>query len=203
MPPHIVLVLADDLGWGGVGYLGSPALTPAIDALAAEGAVLDRLYAAPRCSPSRASLLTGAYPWRHAAWLTNTPEERDDGVDPRYTFLPELLAGSGYVAHLIGKWHLGFSRAAHAPAARGFATSLCALGGSSGHWDHSIGLLQALCDDHDHGALPGVWDLWSHGIGGGASGDAGAPVRELVGSADDESSSVSYTHLTLPTIPLV
>ena len=105
--PHIVLMVVDDLGWGSVGYhaSSSPSVqTPTIDTLARQGCILDRLYAAPRCSPSRAALLTGRHPWRHASWLTNTPEGRPDGVDLRYTFLSEHLRTAGYATALCGKW---------------------------------------------------------------------------------------------------
>ena len=78
-PPHIVILLADDLGYGSVGYHSGAShglRTPTIDALAREGLRLSSLYAGPKCSPSRAALLSGRHPWRHAGWLTNTPEER-------------------------------------------------------------------------------------------------------------------------------
>ncbi|MDH4016929.1 MAG: sulfatase-like hydrolase/transferase, partial [Actinomycetota bacterium] len=59
--PHIVLIVADDLGWGDVGYHDSEIATPTLDRLAARGAELDRFYANPTCSPTRASLLTGEW----------------------------------------------------------------------------------------------------------------------------------------------
>ena len=59
--PDVVLIVADDLGRGDVGYLGSEIRTPNLDRLAAEGVVLDRFYTASQCSPSRAALLTGRY----------------------------------------------------------------------------------------------------------------------------------------------
>ena len=75
MPPHIVLMVVDDVGWGSVGFAGSPSpdvQTPAIDELASEGCRLPWFYSAPRCSPARASLLTGRHAWRHAGWMTNS-----------------------------------------------------------------------------------------------------------------------------------
>ena len=59
--PHIVFVLADDLGWNDVGYHGSVIHTPNIDKLAAEGARLENYYVQPLCSPSRSQLLSGKY----------------------------------------------------------------------------------------------------------------------------------------------
>ena len=60
--PNVVLFVADDLGWGDVGYNGSEIRTPHIDRLAAEGVKLDRFYANPLCSPTRAALMTGRSP---------------------------------------------------------------------------------------------------------------------------------------------
>ena len=62
--PNIVIVLADDLGWGDVGFHGSEIKTPCLNALAAEGVVLDRFYTAPISTPTRAGLMTGRYPNR-------------------------------------------------------------------------------------------------------------------------------------------
>ena len=61
-PPHILLVVADDLGWSDVGFHGSKIQTPNIDKLAAEGVVLDNYYVLPVCTPTRSALLTGMYP---------------------------------------------------------------------------------------------------------------------------------------------
>ena len=62
--PNIVLIVADDLGWNNVGYHGGTARTPNLDRLVREGVELDRFYAAPLCSPTRAGLLTGRHPLR-------------------------------------------------------------------------------------------------------------------------------------------
>ena len=61
-PPHILLLVVDDLGWSDVGFHGSKIETPNIDNLAAEGVVLDNYYVLPLCTPTRAALLTGRYP---------------------------------------------------------------------------------------------------------------------------------------------
>ena len=65
-PPHLVFVLADDLGWNDVGFHGSEIRTPHLDALAAGGVLLDNYYTQPLCTPSRSQLLTGRYQVRSA-----------------------------------------------------------------------------------------------------------------------------------------
>ena len=67
-PPNIVHIIADDLGWNDVGFHGSEIKTPMIDELARESVVLDRFYVTPICSPTRAGVLTGRYPFRFGMW---------------------------------------------------------------------------------------------------------------------------------------
>lgn len=101
--PNIILVMADDQGWGDVGYNGHPFVqTPELDAMAAAGFVFDRCYAAaPVCSPTRASVMTGRHPIRakvpnHGRYLR--PQEQTIG---------ETLKAAGYVTGFFGKVHLG------------------------------------------------------------------------------------------------
>ncbi|MDN3310985.1 sulfatase-like hydrolase/transferase [Microbacterium oryzae] len=106
--PNVVIIYADDLGWGDVGCFGSEDIqTPAIDELAASGRRLTQWYAnSPVCSPSRASLMTGRYP-AHAgveAILGGTRQTR--GLPAQETIASELKR-RGYRTALFGKWHLG------------------------------------------------------------------------------------------------
>ena len=100
--PHIVLVMADDQGWGDTGYNGHPFVqTPELDAMAKAGLVLDRFYAAaPVCSPTRASVMTGRNPIRTK--VTNHGRY----MRPHEQTLAESLKAAGYVTGIFGKVHL-------------------------------------------------------------------------------------------------
>jgi len=101
--PNIILVLADDMGYGDAGYTGHPFVkTPNLDAMAKQSVRFDRFYAgAPVCSPTRASILTGRTPIR-----TNVPNH-GHYMRPDETTLAEALKSTGYVTGFFGKWHIG------------------------------------------------------------------------------------------------
>ena len=101
--PNIILVMADDQGWGDTGYNGHPFVrTPALDAMADEGFVFDRFYAgAPVCSPTRASVMTGRSPIRTK--VTNHGRY----MRPHEQTIGETLQAAGYVTGIFGKVHLG------------------------------------------------------------------------------------------------
>jgi len=104
--PNIILCMADDQGWGDMAYNGHPVLkTPHFDAMAAEALRFDRFYAAaPVCSPTRGSVMTGRHPNRFGCFRWGYP------VRPQETTLPEALKQAGYVTGHFGKWHLGSVR---------------------------------------------------------------------------------------------
>ncbi len=106
--PNIVLIYADDLGYGDLGTYGHPTIrTPHLDALAREGVKLTGFYsAAPVCTPARAALLTGRYPIRSGMTGVFFPEDTT-GLPPEEWTLAEALQGAGYQTALVGKWHLG------------------------------------------------------------------------------------------------
>ena len=129
--PNIVLIVADDLGYGDLsGWNGGLSQTPALDALAAEGVCLSQHYSAsPVCAPARASLLTGRYPHRTGA--IDTLELRGlDRLALRERTIADLLRPAGYATGLVGKWHNGALDARYHPNRRGFDEFV----GFSGGW---------------------------------------------------------------------
>jgi arylsulfatase A-like enzyme len=116
--PNIVLVMADDQGWGDMAYNGHPVLqTPNFDAAAAAGVRFDRFYAAaPVCSPTRGSVLTGRHPNRYGVFQWGHP------LRPQETTIATALQQAGYTTGHFGKWHLGSVRRASPvhPGAHGF-----------------------------------------------------------------------------------
>lgn len=121
--PNIVVILADDLGYGDVGFNGSPDIpTPNIDAIAANGVqCTDGYVTQPFCAPSRAALLTGRYQQRFGFDIN--PENDNEnpllGLPATETTLAELLKPAGYVCGIFGKWNLGTASAVF-PLVRGF-----------------------------------------------------------------------------------
>jgi arylsulfatase A-like enzyme len=109
--PNIVVILAVDLGWGDLGIYGHPKFrTPNLDRMAREGARLTHFYSpTPYCAPSRASLLTGRYPFRHGITGNPAPDAGIDdiGISASEITLGEAFQASGYQTGIIGKWHLG------------------------------------------------------------------------------------------------
>ena len=127
--PNVVLILADDQGWGDFGFHGNPQLkTPHLDRLAGQSTELTRFHVCPVCSPTRASLLTGRYNYRTGA--IDTFLGRSTMVTEEVT-LAEMLATAGYRTGIFGKWHLGDNYPSR-PGDQGFAESLVHRGGGIG-----------------------------------------------------------------------
>ncbi len=108
--PNVIIILADDLGWGDLGVYGAHHIdTPNCDRLAGEGIrFTDAHSSSAVCSPSRYSVLTGRYGWR--TWLKNgiLLEHMPLLIEPGRLTLPEMFRRSGYATACIGKWHLGW-----------------------------------------------------------------------------------------------
>jgi arylsulfatase A len=109
--PNIVVILADDLGYGDIGTFGATDIrTPNIDGLAANGIKLTSFYStSPVCSPTRAALITGRYPRRLGIDHVFFPESFT-GIPPEEVTIAEALKGNGYRTAIFGKWHLGHHR---------------------------------------------------------------------------------------------
>jgi arylsulfatase A len=118
-PPSVVLIYADDLGYGDLHAYGSDLTTPNIDRLASEGIRFTNWTSAnPVCSPSRASLLTGRYPTRVGVPRVLFPQDKT-GLNRDEKTLADLLKTRGYRTMCVGKWHLGVTPE-YLPTNRGF-----------------------------------------------------------------------------------
>ena len=127
-PPNVIVLLADDAGWGDYGASGNQqALTPHIDGLAKEGVSLDRFFVCPVCSPTRAEFLTGRWWPRTGVRGVSTGHERLN-LDERT--IADAFRAAGYATGCFGKWHNGSQWPYH-PMARGFDTY---FGHAAGHW---------------------------------------------------------------------
>lgn len=106
--PNIILVMADDMGWGDTSHRGNPHLkTPNLDKMASSGLVFNRFYsAAPVCSPTRASVLTGRHPFRDRIFFAMVGDF-PNALKPHEASLGRLMKDAGYRTGFFGKWHLG------------------------------------------------------------------------------------------------
>lgn len=149
--PNVVLIVADDLGWGDVGRNGAPDIrTPHIDSIARDGVRLTQFYAnAPECAPRRCALLTGRCQQRvgglecaigvnnvgrydEAEWLQKRGQL---GLPPSEITLARMLQAAGYETACCRKWHLGYDRR-FSPNAHGFDSSFGILGGNTNCFTH-------------------------------------------------------------------
>lgn len=129
--PNIVFIMADDLGWGDVGFHGGSAPTPNLDRLAAEGLELTRHYVAPVCSPTRSALMTG----RSWSRFDVTSPQNERALPWATVTLPKALKSAGYQTWITGKWHLG-SKPEWGPRQFGFDRSFGSLAGGVSPYSH-------------------------------------------------------------------
>jgi arylsulfatase A-like enzyme len=106
-PPNVVLIVADDLGYGDLSSYGSPAIrTPHLDRMASEGVRLTQFTVMPLCTPTRGALMTGLYPVQTGLVRVLGPGN-STGIDAAEVTLAEALKERGYLTAMVGKWHLG------------------------------------------------------------------------------------------------
>jgi arylsulfatase A-like enzyme len=134
--PNILYILADDLGWKDVGYHGSDIRTPTIDKLAATGVRLEQFYAQPMCTPTRAALMTGRYPFRYGLQTLVIPSSHSYGLPTDEWLLPQALKEAGYKTAIVGKWHLGHADPKYFPRQRGFDYQYGPLIGELDYFTH-------------------------------------------------------------------
>ena len=134
--PHVVLMMADDLGWQDVGFRGSKIATPNIDKLAQRGVQLNQFYVQPVCSPTRGALMTGRYPMRLGLQCGVVRPWAQHGLPLEERTLPQALREAGYTTAICGKWHLGHFSAEYLPTQRGFDQQYGHYNGALDYFTH-------------------------------------------------------------------
>ena len=135
--PNIVYIVADDLGWKDVGFHGSDIKTPNIDKLAAQGAELEQFYTQPLCTPSRAALMSGRYPFRYGLQTAVILGGQTYGMPTDERLLPQALKEAGYKTAIVGKWHIGHGDRKYWPNQRGFDYQYGPLLGEIDYYTHA------------------------------------------------------------------
>src|SRR5215831_3049759 len=135
--PNIIHIVADDLGWKDVGFNGATDIkTPNLDKLAATGAKFTQFFVQPMCTPTRAALMTGRYPFRYGLQTMVIPGAATYGLDTSEWLMPQCLKEAGYNTAIIGKWHLGHADLKYWPKQRGFDYAYGALIGELDYYTH-------------------------------------------------------------------
>lgn len=187
--PNVVVILSDDQGYGDIGCYGteSDPLTPHLDALAEGGVRFTSFYAAaPMCSPTRAALLTGRYPYRCGVPFVVSSAQDVVGLKGGEITLAELLRDAGYRTGLVGKWHLGTAQES-LPNSQGF--------------DDFYGFRSGCIDYYSHrfywglgAGLPSFHDLYRNGEEIDESGEYATELitRESVRFIDESAGEPFY-----------
>lgn len=166
--PNLIVIMADDLGYGDVGYNGCTDIpTPHIDALAKDGVQFSSGYSAYSvCGPSRAGFITGRYQQRFGC--ERNPQYRPDdpnmGVPKSEQTIAEVLKPVGYTSKIIGKWHLGAHKETHHPLNRGFDEFYGHLGGSHFYFQKDMKFKDSynLTEDREEIEQMRTWILDDH-----------------------------------------
>ena len=178
--PHILFILADDIGWSDVGFnLAKPfaeVQTPIMDTLTAQGIHLLRHYVHMTCTGTRTALQSGRLPV-HVQTSLKSPERPDAGMPRNMTGLAEQLQALGYRTHYVGKWDVGMATSKHIPKGRGYETSLGYFEHKNDYWTQQCAQ-SACCPSNDSADENSdiIFDLW----------DTDRPARDLVGTDYEE-----------------
>jgi len=120
--PNILIIMADDLGWGDVGFHGGDIFTPRLDSLAKESVELDRFYTNPNSTPTRVGVLTGQHSGRFGLGKYDVTHKMKGGLDPAAKTVAEIFRDEGYhYRACLGKWQLGHSHVKYHPLNQGFS----------------------------------------------------------------------------------
>jgi arylsulfatase B len=139
--PNIIILLADDLGFGDVGFNGSDIKTPNIDRIATEGVRLNQFYTCPMCSPTRAGIMTGRYPIRYGLMRSAISPQSDFGLSTDEETIAEMLEKGGYEYRgIVGKWHLGYRRREWHPYKQGFTYFKGCLNGAVNYFNRNMSI---------------------------------------------------------------
>ena len=142
--PNVIVILTDDMGYSDIGCFGSEIKTPNIDRLAANGLRFTSFYNTARCSPTRASLLTGLYPHQagmgHLSTENYTEEGYTDDLSKNAVTMAEVFKKAGYATYMTGKWHIAkdmkpIGDKSNWPLQRGFQRYFGTLNGSGSYYD--------------------------------------------------------------------
>ena len=153
LPPNIILILGDDMGYSDIGCYGGEINTPRLDELAKNGLRFTQFYNGARCCPSRASLLTGLYPQQagigHMVYDRGTPPFRGD-LSSNAVTIAEALKGAGYSTYMSGKWHItpyviDNPDKSNWPRQRGFDKFFGIISGAGSHYDP-----RSLAEDNEY-----------------------------------------------------
>ncbi|XP_044260600.1 arylsulfatase B-like [Tribolium madens] len=152
--PHIIIIIADDLGYNDVSFHGSAQIpTPNLANLATKGIILDRFYTQATCTPSRTALLTGNYPIRSGMQGYPLKAGENRSLPQNMPTMPLHFKNLGYKTHLVGKWHLGAAYRQDTPLGKGFDSHF-------GYWNGFVGYFDYLAfSKMDNGTLIKGLDL--------------------------------------------
>jgi len=137
--PNIVIIVADDLGYNDVSWHNPVVKTPHLEELAREGVLLEQHYSQPICTPTRAALLSGRYPFHIGLQRKVIKPLNPWGLLTNLTTLADELKSAGYATHAVGKWHLGFCKEDYLPTSRGFDHHYGYWVGSEDYYNHTRG----------------------------------------------------------------